>query len=87
MNPRTHYRPPRSVMRGVRRGRNRYSTNRQLQNAICRVSIVTQTTIDRQASQPLDLGSRLMVHGRLSFVSALEDDSFIISISAEGSKC
>ncbi len=49
------------ALRGVGFGSRRYSTSRQLQNATCRVSVVTRTMMEWQNTQPSERISRAMV--------------------------
>ncbi len=51
---------------------------RQLQKAIWRVSVVTQTMIERQNMQPSDRVSRLMVQRGITMDSGLRVDSSIL---------
>ncbi len=60
---------------GLIRESSRYSTRRQLQKAICRVSVVTQTTADPQNAQPADRVSRLMVQRGIEMESGLSNGS------------
>jgi len=64
-------------------GRRRYATRRQLQNAICFVSVATYTKIDRQKMQPNDHISCLIVHRGMLIESGLSNESFMASLSAE----
>ena len=75
-----------SITRSLGFGRSRYSTRRQLQNAICLISVVTQTIIDRQKMQPSDRISRLIVHRGILIESGFSNDSFMHSLSAERRK-
>lgn len=68
---------PELALRILGRGSSRYSTNRQPQKAIWRVSVVTQTMIDRQNIQPGDRLSRLIVQRGMEMESGLSVDSSI----------
>lgn len=60
-------------------GNSRYSTSRHPQNAICRVSVVTHTMMERQKRHPGDLGSRLIVHRGIEMASELSIGASITS--------
>ena len=66
------------VLREVGLGSRRYSTSRQLQNATCRVSVVTRTMMEWQNTQPGERVSRAMVQRGIERWSGLSVWSFII---------